>query len=200
MQAVGGHRAKKLKLAPGGKAPKMPKGLTPAQRKEWKSTADNPVSRGADEALLVDRINVARVRDLALEAIERDGILVDRKSAAGDVIGKMPNPAWPIFRSCIQTLTRLRSMMLTNPKDQALLRAAGVLDLEPHKPRQRQGGVYLDDVDDDADMLDDDDDDQPARELDPNDTSEKFLADLEAREAREKANPRRRRKWGFNLD
>jgi hypothetical protein len=137
MQAKGGWRPKPLKLARGGAAPKMPKGLSPALRREWKTIVENPASAGADEHLLSDFISIARMRDLALQAIETDGLLADKKV----------HPAWSVFRQCQQMLIRLRSVMLLTPKGQAELRASGALREIPTsgrgKPQVSTPGAYV---------------------------------------------------------
>jgi phage terminase small subunit len=172
------------------KPPAMTKGLNRDQRRELDEVRSHVRDR-RDESLLRDYRRTMVIRDGAAADIAERGSTVDRKSTEGTVLGRSPNPAFRVMRDAQTRLADIRRILMLDPVDRTR-----IVD-QPHKPRQRQGGVYLDDPDDDGDWMLDDDDDQPARALDPNDSHEKHVADMRAADA---ADPRRRRRYGFALD
>jgi phage terminase small subunit len=145
MQMKPGPRAKNVRLARRGAAkftpPAVSKSLTQSQRRELEEVRGHVRDR-RDESLLRDYERTMLIRDLAAADVSERGATVERKSTAGVVLGRSPNPAFRVLRDCQVRLTEIRRVLMLDPVDRQR-----ILDELPAKPKQRQGGVFLDDVD-----------------------------------------------------
>jgi phage terminase small subunit len=145
MQMKPGPRAKHVRLARRGAAkftaPKLSKGLTREQTRELDEVRGHVRDR-RDESLLHDYRRTMLIRDQAAADIAERGPTVERKSTDGAVLGRSPNPAFRIMRDSQTRLVEIRKTLMLDPVDRQR-----ILDDQPGKPRQRQGGVFLDDVD-----------------------------------------------------
>ena len=117
--------------------PAMPPRLTRKQQKAWREITENPVLAVVDESLLIDYIETVAVSEKAFNRIKKDGVVLKDGRA---------NPACRIRNQAETHLLQLRRTMLLTPRERHEIssRRASSSAQPQVKPRQRQGGVYLD--------------------------------------------------------
>ncbi len=99
-------------------APPVPANLTESQLETWHELCRNPYITNQDKTLIYEYIKTVALRDIAFEAMTRDGIFVD--DAKGSI---KTHPSYKVYRDASERVLKMHEMFLMTPRSRVQLAA-----------------------------------------------------------------------------